>query len=79
MVYTYTKSTLLCTLAYTKSTLCDFRWCVTISDLCYYEMCSIVIICPNTVYIEIFEWQNFWKKWAVSNFENSSFENGARV
>ena len=32
-----------------------------------------------TVYVEIFEWLNFQKKSAVSNFENIIFENGARV
>ena len=32
-----------------------------------------------TVYVEIFEWLNFRKKSAVSNFENFIFENGARL
>ena len=32
-----------------------------------------------TVYAEIFEWLNFRKKLAVSNFENNIFENEARV
>ena len=32
-----------------------------------------------SVYVEIFEWLNFRKKLAISNFENIIFENEARV
>ena len=39
-------------------------------------MCSseCMSACLNTVYVEIFEWLNFWKKSAVSNSENIIFE-----
>ena len=36
-------------------------------------------ISQNTIHVEIFEWLNYRKKLAVSNFENSIWENGARV
>ena len=45
--------------------------------------CYMIIIKATdyvtTVYVEIFEWLNFRKKSAVSNFENNIFKNGARV